>query len=332
MMTIRPLRNQVVFRRDPPPTHVGPVEIPEAQRSKRTPTATVVAVGPGGRVAKTRLRLVEKAGQVTKETVRTEIGREEPTLLRVGDRVIVHEMVGWPLLEEDGVVLETDEERLFYGRLTSRGPEAIGDWLFVEREKPEEKVGALVVPESARSVRSIVKVVSAGPGHMRGGELVANPYKVGDRLLVNDHSSAVAPVDVEVGGTKLTILRAFEVIARVNEDDSLEAENDFVLIERDPPVDKVGSIHVVQSIANIPSTGTVLSVGPGLVLFHDIALRPHVKHGDRIVLDDWWTRIDQKTPLPRGWKPANVSFRHEVKLGGKTYTIVHDADVLAVLE
>lgn len=332
MLSIRPLRNQVVFRRDPPPTHVGPVEIPEAQREKRPPTATVVAVGPGGRIVKTRRRLAEKAGQLTMEVSKLEIGREEPTLLRVGDRVIVHPKVGYPLLESDGVMLESDEERSFYGRLTSRGPEAIGDWLFVERETPEEKVGALLIPQQARSVRSIARVTSAGPGHMRGGELVPNPYKVGDRILLNDQSPATAPVDVEVGRTRLTILRAFEVVARVNEDDSLEAENDFVLIERDAQVEKIGEIHVAPSIASVPSTGTVLSVGSGLVLFHDLVLRPSVKIGDRVVLDDWWNRVDQKTPLPHGRKPAAVTFRHDLKLAGTTYTIVHERDILGVVE
>jgi len=45
--TLRPLRDQVLVKRDPPPDQVGSIIVPDVAKRWRTTEAEVLAVGPG---------------------------------------------------------------------------------------------------------------------------------------------------------------------------------------------------------------------------------------------------------------------------------------------
>jgi chaperonin GroES len=56
-----------------------------------------------------------------------------------------------------------------------------------------------------------------------------------------------------------------------------------VLVKRDTPTEKIGSI-IVPDTAKVPVTrGTVLAVGPGKVLDNGRRIEPTVKTGDKIL-------------------------------------------------
>ena len=59
--------------------------------------------------------------------------------------------------------------------------------------------------------------------------------------------------------------------------------NDRVLVRRDPPTEKIGSIIVPDNAKEPLTRGTVLAVGPGKVGKNGQRIEPSVKTGDHII-------------------------------------------------
>jgi len=85
------------------------------------------------------------------------------------------------------------------------------DRVFVKRlENEEDKVGSIVIPDSAKEKPQQAKVVSIGSGRLlETGERAPLTVQPGDRILFGKYSGA----EVKVGGDEFLILREDEILA-----------------------------------------------------------------------------------------------------------------------
>jgi chaperonin GroES len=56
-----------------------------------------------------------------------------------------------------------------------------------------------------------------------------------------------------------------------------------ILVRRDPPTEKIGSIIIPENARDKLTRGTVIAVGPGKVLDSGRRVEPTLKVGDRII-------------------------------------------------
>jgi chaperonin GroES len=85
------------------------------------------------------------------------------------------------------------------------------DRVFVKRlENEEDKVGSIVIPDSAKEKPQQAKVVSIGSGRLlETGERAPLTVQPGDRILFGKYSGA----EVKVDGEEFLILREDEILA-----------------------------------------------------------------------------------------------------------------------
>jgi chaperonin GroES len=85
------------------------------------------------------------------------------------------------------------------------------DRVFVKRlENEEDKVGSIVIPDSAKEKPQQAKVVSVGSGRLlETGERAPLTVQPGDRILFGKYSGA----EVKVDGEEFLILREDEILA-----------------------------------------------------------------------------------------------------------------------
>lgn len=83
------------------------------------------------------------------------------------------------------------------------------DRLLVERiEEPEQKVGGIIIPDTAREKPQQGKVVAAGNGRINDkGEVFPLDVKVGDTVLFGKY----AGTEIKIDGKEYLILREDEV-------------------------------------------------------------------------------------------------------------------------
>jgi chaperonin GroES len=89
----------------------------------------------------------------------------------------------------------------------------LDDRVVIEQHKAEEKTaGGIVLPEQAKEKPQRGTVVACGPGKMlESGNRGKMSIKVGDEVFYAKY----AGTDVEVKGTKYTVLRESDVLAIV---------------------------------------------------------------------------------------------------------------------
>ena len=84
------------------------------------------------------------------------------------------------------------------------------DRVMVRRlEEPEQKVGGIIIPDTAKEKPQQAEVVAVGSGRiLENGERVPLSVKAGDKVLVGKWSGT----DVKIDGTEYLILKEDEIL------------------------------------------------------------------------------------------------------------------------
>jgi chaperonin GroES len=84
------------------------------------------------------------------------------------------------------------------------------DRIIVSRiEEGEQKVGGIIIPESAKEKPMQGKVIAAGNGKSKDGKRVPLDVKAGDRILFGKYSGQ----EIKLDGEEYLIMREDEVLA-----------------------------------------------------------------------------------------------------------------------
>jgi chaperonin GroES len=85
------------------------------------------------------------------------------------------------------------------------------DRVLVKRlEEAEQKVGGIIIPDTAKEKPQQAEVVATGAGKLLdSGERVAVDLKAGDRILFGKYSGA----EIKIEGQEYLILREDEILA-----------------------------------------------------------------------------------------------------------------------
>jgi len=87
------------------------------------------------------------------------------------------------------------------------------DRVIVQRlDEGEQKVGGIIIPDTAKEKPMQGEVVAVGPGRFDEGKRVPMELKVGDRVLYGKYSGTEVTIDNE----QLLILREADVLAVVS--------------------------------------------------------------------------------------------------------------------
>ena len=89
----------------------------------------------------------------------------------------------------------------------------LGDRVLIRAlEESEQKVGGIIIPDTAKEKPQQGEVVAAGPGkRKKSGERVPLEVKTGDRILYGKYSGT----EVNMDGQTYLILHEDEILARL---------------------------------------------------------------------------------------------------------------------
>ena len=89
----------------------------------------------------------------------------------------------------------------------------LADRVLVKRldDEEEQKVGGIIIPDTAKEKPQEAEVVAVGPGKLDGGERVALEVKKGDKILIGKYSGT----EVKIEGEEFLIMREEDVLAIV---------------------------------------------------------------------------------------------------------------------
>jgi len=76
----------------------------------------------------------------------------------------------------------------------------------------EQKVGGIIIPDTAKEKPQEAKVVAVGPGRIDEGKRVALEVKKGDKVLIGKYSGT----EVKLDGVEHLILREEEILAVIS--------------------------------------------------------------------------------------------------------------------
>jgi chaperonin GroES len=89
----------------------------------------------------------------------------------------------------------------------------IGDKLLVELVvEDEQKVGTIIVPDTAKEKPQIARVIAAGEGKKDGKELIPMTVKVGDKVLFGKYSGT----EIKYQGIEYLLLSESDILAIVD--------------------------------------------------------------------------------------------------------------------
>ena len=93
----------------------------------------------------------------------------------------------------------------------------LGDRIVVRPlEQGEEKVGGIIIPDTAKEKPQEGEVVAVGPGKLLdSGERQAPSVAVGDKVLYGKY----AGTEIKSGGEELLIVREDDILAKLEDDD-----------------------------------------------------------------------------------------------------------------
>ena len=81
-------------------------------------------------------------------------------------------------------------------------------------EEEEEKVGGIIIPDTAKEKPQEGEIVAVGPGKMlESGERQAISVKVGDKILYGKYSST----EIKYGGEEYLIMREDDILAVIGD-------------------------------------------------------------------------------------------------------------------
>ncbi|HJP32762.1 MAG TPA: co-chaperone GroES [Candidatus Latescibacteria bacterium] len=90
----------------------------------------------------------------------------------------------------------------------------LADRVLVKRldDDGEQKVGGIIIPDTAKEKPQEAEVVSVGPGRIDDGKRVALEVKKGDKVLIGKYSGT----EVKLDGEEHLILREEEILAVIS--------------------------------------------------------------------------------------------------------------------
>jgi len=89
----------------------------------------------------------------------------------------------------------------------------LADRVLVKRldEEEEQKVGGIIIPDTAKEKPQEAEVVAVGPGSFEDGKRVPLEVKEGDKVLIGKYSGT----EVKIEGEEYLIIREDELLAIV---------------------------------------------------------------------------------------------------------------------
>ena len=89
----------------------------------------------------------------------------------------------------------------------------LADRVLVKRldDEEEQKVGGIIIPDTAKEKPQEAEVVAVGPGQLDGGDRVPLEVKAGDKVLIGKYSGT----EVKVDGDEYLIMREDDILAIV---------------------------------------------------------------------------------------------------------------------
>ena len=89
----------------------------------------------------------------------------------------------------------------------------LADRVLVKRldEAEEQKVGGIIIPDTAKEKPQEAEIVAAGPGRIEDGERVGLEVSVGDKVLIGKYSGT----EVKIEGEEYLIMREDDILAIV---------------------------------------------------------------------------------------------------------------------
>ena len=90
----------------------------------------------------------------------------------------------------------------------------LSDRVLVRRleDDEEQKVGGIIIPDTAKEKPQEAKVVAVGPGRLEDGKHVAPEVKKGDKVLIGKYSGT----EVKINGDEHLIMREDDILAIVD--------------------------------------------------------------------------------------------------------------------
>ncbi len=89
----------------------------------------------------------------------------------------------------------------------------LGDRVVVEpKNEAEEKIGSIIVPDTAKEKPQEGKVTAVGQGKYEDGKLIPLEVKVGDTVLYGKYSGT----EIKQGGKDYLIIRESDILAVVS--------------------------------------------------------------------------------------------------------------------
>ena len=89
----------------------------------------------------------------------------------------------------------------------------LADRVLVKRldEEEEQKVGGIIIPDTAKEKPQEAEVMAVGPGGMDDGKRVPLEVKPGDKVLIGKYSGT----EVKIDGDEYLIMREDDILAIV---------------------------------------------------------------------------------------------------------------------
>ena len=89
----------------------------------------------------------------------------------------------------------------------------LADRVLVKRldEAEEQKVGGIIIPDTAKEKPQEAEIVAVGPGRIEDGERVGLEVSVGDKVLIGKYSGT----EVKIEGEEFLIMREDDILAIV---------------------------------------------------------------------------------------------------------------------
>jgi chaperonin GroES len=89
----------------------------------------------------------------------------------------------------------------------------LADRVLVKRleDQQEQKIGGIIIPDTAKEKPQEAEIVAVGPGKMEEGKRIALEVKVGDKVLIGKYSGT----EVKLDGEEHLIMREDDILAIV---------------------------------------------------------------------------------------------------------------------
>ncbi|MCE2446872.1 MAG: co-chaperone GroES [Candidatus Latescibacteria bacterium] len=78
-------------------------------------------------------------------------------------------------------------------------------------EAEEQKVGGIIIPDTAKEKPQEAEIVAVGPGRVEDGDRVGLEVSVGDKVLIGKYSGT----EVKIEGEEYLIMREDDILAVV---------------------------------------------------------------------------------------------------------------------